>query len=122
MHGMTCLKIRRNRQSSCRCIIAVMAALAVGVATCNSEAQEKETAVTCTNSVSGASWQIMIDYRNSTVDLNPAEITRSAVSWFDPKDGGNYTLDRKSGDLTAIVASSTGGYFRRARCSLEKSP
>src|SRR5215472_10731576 len=108
MHGMICLKIRRNRQSSCRCIIAVMAGLAVGVATCNSEAQEKETAVTCTNPVSGASWQITIDHRSATVDTNPAEITRSAISWFDPRDGGNYTLDLRSGNLTAIVASSTG--------------
>ena len=122
MRGMICLKIRRNRQPNCRCFIAVMAGLAVGVATCNSRAQEKENAVTCTNPVSGASWQITIDYRNSTVDSHPAEITRSAISWFDPKDGGNYTLDLRSGDLTAIVASSTGGYFRRARCSLEKSP
>ena len=122
MRGMICLKIRRNRQPNCRCIIAVIAGLAVGVSTCNSRAQEKENAVTCTNPLGGASWQITIDYRNSTVDSYPAEITRSAISWFDPKDGGNYTLDRKSGDLTAIVASSTGGYFRRARCSLEKSP
>ena len=85
-------------------------------------AQQSATVVTCTNPVSGASWQITIDYRSATVDTNPAEISRGAISWFDPKDGGNYTLDLGSGDLTAIVASSTGGYFRRARCSLEKSP
>ena len=121
MRGKICLKIRRSRHTVCRCI-AVMASLAVGLATCDGEAQESTTAVTCTNPVSGASWQITIDYRNSTVDSYPAEITRSAISWFDPKDGGNYTLDLKSGDLTAIVASSTGGYFRRARCSLEKAP
>jgi hypothetical protein len=117
-----CLKIRRNYHPICGCVTAVMAGLAIGVATCNDEAQEKETAVTCTNPVSAASWQITIDYRNSTVDSHPAEITRGAISWFDPKDGGNYTLDLRSGDLTGIVASSTGGYFRRARCSLEKSP
>ena len=117
-----CLKIRRNYHPICGCVTAVMAGLAIGVATCNGEAQEKETAVICTNPVSGASWQITIDHRNSTVDSNPAEITSTSISWFDPKDGGNYTLDRRSGDLTAIVASSTGGYFRRARCSLEKSP
>ena len=29
--------------------------------------------------------------------------------------------DRRSGDLTASVASSTGGYFRHGRCSLEKA-
>jgi hypothetical protein len=85
-------------------------------------AQQSATVVTCINPVSGASWQITIDYGNSTVDSHPAEITPSAISWFDPKDGGNYTLDLRSGDLTAIVASSTGGYFRRARCNLEKSP
>jgi alkyl sulfatase BDS1-like metallo-beta-lactamase superfamily hydrolase len=100
---------------------AVMAGFAVAVAIRNGEAQEHRTAVTCTNPVSGASWQITIDYRNASVDSNPAEITRTAISWFDPKDGGNYTLDLRSGALTAIVASSTGGYFRRARCSLEKS-
>jgi hypothetical protein len=122
MRGKICLKIRRNRQPNCRCIVAVTAGLAIGVTTWSSEAQEKETAVTCTNSVSGASWQITIDYRNSTVDSHPAKITQTDISWFDGKDGGNYTLDLKSGNLTAIVASSTGGYFRRARCSLEKSP
>jgi hypothetical protein len=99
-----------------------MASLAIGVATCSGEAQEMETAVTCSNPISGASWEITIDYRNSTVDLNSAKITQTEISWFDPKDGGNYTLDLKSGDLTAIVASSTGGYFRHARCSLERSP
>ena len=83
-------------------------------------AQESETALTCTNPASGASWQIMIDYRKPAVDSNPAEISGAGISWFDPKDGSNYTLDRRSGDLTATVASSTGGYFRRARCTPEK--
>ena len=40
--------------------------------------------------------------------------------YIDPKDGSNNVLDRRSGELTARVASSTGGYFRRARCALEK--
>ena len=76
-------------------------------------------AITCTNQ-NGYSWQIAIDYRAATVDANPARISRDEISWFDPKDGGNYTLDRRSGALTASVASSTGGYFRRARCNLER--
>jgi hypothetical protein len=38
-------------------------------------------------------------------------------SWHDVTDGGNYTLDRQSGDLT--VALSTGGYFLHERCGLE---
>ncbi|HEV2300427.1 MAG TPA: hypothetical protein VGR91_02545 [Stellaceae bacterium] len=82
--------------------------------------QPDRAAITCTNPASGASWQVMIDYPKSTVDANPAEITPAAISWFDPKDGGHYTLDRKTGKLTATVASSTGGYFRHGRCALGK--
>jgi hypothetical protein len=107
-----------------RVLTAGIAGLAAGLAvpTITCAAQQGETAITCTNPVSGTSWQIMIDYRNATVDSYPAEITRSQISWFDRKDGGNYKLDRKSGELTASIASSTGGYFRRSRCNLEKSP
>jgi hypothetical protein len=86
-----------------------------------SNAQEGETAIICTNPISGTFWQIAIDFRKATVDSNRAKITVDKISWFDPRDGGNYTLDRKTGDLTAIVASSTGGYFRHNRCNLEKS-
>jgi hypothetical protein len=97
--------------------------LDLAIPTTNYGAQESETvtAITCTNPVSGASWQIVIDYRRATVDSNPANITRADISWFDPKDGGNYTLDRETGNLTASVASSTGGYFRRNRCNLKTS-
>ena len=106
-----------------RPLSAGMVSLAVGLAvpTICGDAQESKTAVTCTNPSSGASWQIAIDFEKSTVDSNQAKITLATISWFDPADGGNYTLDRKSGDLTAIVASSTGGYFRHGRCTLEKS-
>lgn len=104
-----------------RVLAAGFAGLVVGlgVPPANGETQQSASAITCTNPVSGASWQITIDYRNATVDANPAAITAAAISWFDPKDGGNYTLDRKSGALTASVASSTGGYFRHGRCALE---
>ena len=102
---------------------AAIAAVAAGLAVpaIETAAQQGATAITCTNPVSGASWQVSIDYRRATVDSNPAHITGDAISWFDPKDGGNYTLDRRSGDLTATVASSTGGYFRTARCGPERS-
>ena len=93
----------------------------LAVWTINCDAQESETAITCVNPVSGTSWQVVIDYGKGTVDSNPAEITQTGISWFDPKDGGNYKLDRRSGDLTASVASSTGGYFRHGRCRPEKS-
>jgi hypothetical protein len=104
-----------------RVLAAGIAGLAAGLAVpqLNGHAQESEAAITCTNPVSGTSWQITIDYRKATVDANPAKIKQAAISWFDPRDGGNYTLDRKSGDLTASVASSTGGYFRHGHCTLE---
>ena len=104
-----------------RLLAAVIAALAVGLAVsaANAEAQQGESAITCTNPVSGTAWQITIDYGKATVDANPARISQNAISWFDPKDSGNNNLDRKSGDLTTSIPSSTGGYFRYARCKLE---
>jgi hypothetical protein len=79
------------------------------------------TVLVCTNPVSHASWQIHIDFEKSTVDLNPARISEAKISWHDRTDGGNYTLDRRSGELTVVLASSTGGYFLRDRCALAPS-
>ena len=97
------------------------AALAVGLAVpaTSGEAQRGETAITCTNPASGATWQIKIDYDRSTVDSNPARISDTEISWRDATDGGNYKLDRKSGKLTVILASATGGNFLYDRCKLE---
>jgi hypothetical protein len=72
--------------------------------------------LTCTNPYSGTTWQISIDFDRATVDANPARVSDAAISWHDAKDGGNYTLDRRSGNLTVIVASSTGGYFLHDHC------
>jgi hypothetical protein len=94
-------------------------AVCIGVPAVSGEASRGETAITCTNPASGATWQIRINYDQSTVDSNPARITDSKISWHDAADGGNYTLDRKSGSLTVIVASSTGGFFLYDRCRLE---
>jgi hypothetical protein len=104
-----------------RALARAIASLVVGfaVATINGNAQDSQTALTCTNPVSGTSWQIMIDYRSATVDAYPATITPTAISWFDPKDGGHYRLDRNSGRLSASVASSTGGFARHAHCDLD---
>ncbi|HTT04111.1 MAG TPA: hypothetical protein VMF64_02395 [Steroidobacteraceae bacterium] len=77
------------------------------------------TTVLCTNPVSGASWRITIDFAKSAVDSNPARISGARITWHDAKDGGNYTLDRRSGKLTVVVASSTGGYFIHDQCKLE---
>jgi hypothetical protein len=82
-------------------------------------AQQGEVAMTCTNPFSGASWQIRIDYDKQTVDSNPAHVSDATISWRDAKDGGNYTLDRKSGNLTVIIASATGGNFLYDHCKLE---
>jgi hypothetical protein len=93
-----------------------VAAMAAGAAT----AQTGGVALVCTNLSSGATWRIRVDYQKGTVDANPARITDAEISWHDVADGGNYTLDRKSGKLTVVVASSTGGYFLHHRCSPEK--
>jgi len=82
-----------------------------------SGAAESDAIMTCTNLVSHVTWQIRIDFERRTVDSNPARINRTEISWHDRSDGGNYTLDRKSGELTVIFASSTGGYFIHDRCS-----
>ena len=107
--------IFRNR------VLATAIVAGLAVPTGNGSAQQGKVAVTCTNPSSGASWQIAIDFDNATVDSNQATISDGKIAWFDPRDGSNNTLDRKSGALTAIVASSTGGYFRHGRCGLEKS-
>jgi hypothetical protein len=75
-----------------------------------------EALMTCTNPASGHKWQLKIDYDRATADSNPARISEAQISWKDASDGGNYSLDRKSGELTVTIASSTGGYFLHHLC------
>ena len=82
------------------------------------QAQASATEVTCTNQTSGTSWQIRIDYDRQTVDSNPASISDAEISWRDLKSGWRYILDRKSGKLTVVLASATGGNFLFDRCRL----
>jgi hypothetical protein len=101
---------------------ALISSLAIGLsspALAIEEMAHGQAAVTCTNPTSGATWQIRIDYDYSTVDSNPASISESQIKWRDAKDGWNYTLDRKSGNLTVVLASSTGGNFLYDRCKLD---
>jgi hypothetical protein len=100
---------------------AAFAALAAcaAVAAADGQAKAGEVAVTCTNPISGASWQIRVDYEQRTVDSNPASVSDSEISWRDAKDGWRYTLDRKSGKLTVTLASATGGNFLYDHCSPE---
>ena len=74
-----------------------------------------ELTLACTNLVSGVGWQIVVDFSANTVDSSPAKITSTEISWH-ANDGGNYHLDRASGDLEVIFASSTGGYAIHDRC------
>ncbi len=99
-------------------IVAAIGIIAVGIAAYppSAEAQHGEIMFTCTNPASGTNWQIKVDYDHSTVDANPAQISERSISWHGAKDNTNYTLDRKSGELTVIIPSSTGGYFLYDRC------
>lgn len=103
-----------------RPLAAAIVALASGFALAagDGDAPRGEAAVTCVNPVSGASWQIRIDYDRATVDSNPARISDAEISWRDSTDGWNYRLNRKSGDLTVTLASATGGNFLYDRCKL----
>ena len=70
----------------------------------------------CQNSTSGASWTVQVDDQKRTVDGTPAEISANHITWRDAATGGSYDLDRKSGDLTFVNASSMGGYMLFHRC------
>ncbi len=110
--------MKRPLSFSARARTAVVVALAAAsIPDLGCEAQAGEVAFNCTNPFSGASWQIAIDYDRRTVDSNPARISDMEVSWRDAKDGWNYTLNRKSGKLTVILTSATGGNFLYDHCS-----
>jgi hypothetical protein len=109
--------MRSTLPLSNRRLLATLAVVAIGSLAPNlSSAAPGSATMTCTNPVSGANWKISIDFAKSTVDSNPARISDASISWRDRTDGGNYTLDRKSGKLTVVVASSTGGYFLYDLC------
>jgi hypothetical protein len=110
-----------TRRSFAACArVAAIVALAAGfvVLACDGAAQAEAVSVTCTNPVSGATWRIAIDYDLNTVDSNPASIDETQIWWRDAKDGWRYTLDRKSGALTVVLASATGGNFLFDQCRL----
>jgi hypothetical protein len=96
-------------------IFVAVAALGLGVLPIV-DTPAPATSITCVNPASGATWQISVDYQGRTVNAYPANISTSTISWHDGTDGGNYTLDRRSGNLTAVFPSSTGGYFLFDHC------
>jgi len=69
----------------------------------------------CVNPVSGAKWNVGVDFDKHLADGNIARISDAEVSWRD-SGGNNYTLNRKSGELTQVTPSSTGGYFLHDHC------
>jgi hypothetical protein len=109
-----------TRQSRPLAGIAALLITATATPAGSVEAQQGNAAFTCLNPNSGAIWQIMVDYDRSTVDSNPAQISDAEIKWRDAHDGWNYTLDRKSGNLTVVLASSTGGSMLFDRCRPKK--
>ena len=78
-----------------------------------------EQEIVCVNPYSGASWKIKVNYDRATVDDNPARISDSEIAWRDARDGWNYRLNRRTGDLTVTLASATGGNFLYDRCQAD---
>jgi hypothetical protein len=96
-------------------------AVLVGISIAHAQVPSGEAAVfTCTNPASGAQWQIRIDYGRHTVDSHPARFSDAEIYWHDARENTDYTLERKSGNLTVVVPSSTGGYFIHDNCKLAK--
>lgn len=114
--------VLRHARMASLCAAFLFAMLASGLVGWSAAAQTQagNRVIACTNPASGASWQIAIDFERRTVDSYAATISDSTIAWRDPRDQGNYTLDRKSGNLTAAIPSSTGGYFIHDQCKLEK--
>jgi hypothetical protein len=101
--------------------IVGFAALLIGISIGNAQAPSNEVGVfTCTNPASGAQWQIRIDYGRRVVDSHPARIGDAEIKWHDARENTDYTLERKSGNLTVVVPSSTGGYFIHDHCKIAK--
>jgi hypothetical protein len=72
----------------------------------------------CTNPASNANWNIAIDFERHVADAYPAGINDTEIAWHNTDDAGNYSLDRRTGRLTIVRASSTGGYMVFAACVL----
>jgi hypothetical protein len=84
-------------------------------------ASSAPVAIRCTNPYSRTSWTITVNYTHRTVDEFPAKISRTEIRWDDTVHGGHYSLNRMTGDLTVLFASSTGGYALHDVCDLRSS-
>jgi hypothetical protein len=100
----------------------VLLALVAGLLLlCSEEPADAAVAVLrCTNRVSGATWDMQIDFQNGTANSFPATFTDESIDWHDVVRGGHYAFDRLSGGLTVIYASSTGGFSLKHKCRLTR--
>ncbi|MFZ0495728.1 MAG: hypothetical protein WBE85_15170 [Methylocella sp.] len=64
----------------------------------------------CTNPKSKSAWQVNVDHDRGTADSFPAKNSDSQIAWHGTLHGGYYYLNRASGALTFLNASSTGGH------------
>jgi hypothetical protein len=97
--------------------LSCVAAAAMSSAACGSvSAHAAAITFRCTNPKSGTTWEVNVDYDRGTADSFPAEITGNQIVWHDTLHGGYYYLDRESGALTFLNASSTGGYATHHKC------
>ncbi|MGH6818819.1 MAG: hypothetical protein ACREC1_08620 [Methylovirgula sp.] len=74
------------------------------------------TTLACTNSSSGATWDVKVDFGRRTADSFPANISDRYITWRDPQQSHIYEYDRASGNLTMRGPSSMGGYFLYYHC------
>jgi ABC-type glycerol-3-phosphate transport system substrate-binding protein len=99
-----------------RTLSSVVAAVISTAACGGNSADAAAITFRCTNPKSGTTWDVIVDYDRSTADSFQAEITGSQIAWHDTLHGGYYYLDRASGALTFLNASSTGGYATHHTC------
>jgi hypothetical protein len=74
----------------------------------------------CVNTASQAKWTVKVDDVKKTADGFPAKITAGEITWSDRTTGGNYDLDRATGQLTYVASTSMGGYLLWHHCQLAK--
>jgi hypothetical protein len=106
----------RNRRWRVRLLCAAAAIGGLAISAEIESARAAPAVFRCTNDVSGAQWNVTIDFDHATADSYPAAITRRQIYWHNTADQGFYSLDRNTGDLTILRASSTGGYEQHVRC------
>jgi hypothetical protein len=102
--------------------LTVATAVASAGATVEAEtagARHGQVAISCINPTVGEPFEITIDYDRATVDSHPARISETQIAWYNPGNGRSYTLDRRSGALTGVFPSSTGGVIFHDRCKLD---